>query len=685
MNDTQIETLLDVAANPGATPADIGERIGGSRNAVQKRLKRMEASGLVESKDDGYHLRPEGRRIAAENGWTDEEPPAGPRAVPDEAPAQVRDAEYRRVDLTLIDPSPFQKRRFPEQPTAEDLDMVASIREHDVLEPVLLRPSPGGPDRFELCGGERRCRNARRAGMRSVPAVIRDFSDDEAAAVVAVENLQRKDLDWQEASDTVAMLLARPGWTVESVASSIGRPESWVARMESLQHLSPAWRSAAEDPQHAASGYSPSHLLAIARLPAETQDRLLDDRYRWNLRNATVRDLQGIIGNFLMVLKRAPWRTDDAVLYPEAGACEACVKRSSCNPLLFEDLEEGGVEADDRCLDKACWGEKQSRFVEIKRQELKRKHGRVVLVHDRSMTPSAGDPPAVRAAVPDWKVDKVRKDKDGAVPVLETTGANAGHWYWGEERLEPSSTGPGGRRRRTLREKVELLDIRRRLRATELVKAEAAAAEPPSLASLVALTVAFGTNHRYDVGGYNDGDPFRYEVPQYDDEELTEEDLEAAAEADPDGDLPDVPPPPPSIPREEVDAAAAADPFLLYPSTEDAKTGRWSHYDAHLKLVTDPAEEGRLRRYLWARLWPVIERRVNFWTNCDVATKWYELLRLASLTGVDAQAALERAHEELPEPQVWAKDEDYEEVRRELAHLFTPVAMEAPEALEEAS
>src|SRR5215212_6650785 len=96
----------------------------------------------------------------------------------------------RLLPLDLVDANPQQARQvFDETALAE---LAASIAEHGVLEPILVRPLG---ERYQVVAGERRTRAARIAGLADIPALIRELTDEEAAYVTAIENLQREDMD----------------------------------------------------------------------------------------------------------------------------------------------------------------------------------------------------------------------------------------------------------------------------------------------------------------------------------------------------------------------------------------------------------------------------------------------------------------------------------------------------------
>jgi len=117
----------------------------------------------------------------------------------------------RSLPVTALEPSPFQARG-PMDPDALE-ELAASIRQHGVLQPILVRPKPGSPGEYQIIGGERRWRAAQAAPLHEVPVVIRDFDDSAAMAAGLVENLQREDLNALEEAEGYDRLTSQFGLT----------------------------------------------------------------------------------------------------------------------------------------------------------------------------------------------------------------------------------------------------------------------------------------------------------------------------------------------------------------------------------------------------------------------------------------------------------------------------------------
>ena len=146
--------------------------------------------------------------------------------------ADSAQATIQELPLTDLELNPFQPRKHFDQAALEEL--AATIREHGVLTPVVVRRLPEG---FQVIAGERRVRAARLAGLTQVPTIIRDASDSQALQIALVENLQREDLNPLEAAEAYQRLVDEFGLTQEELASRLGRDRSSVANSLRLLRL----------------------------------------------------------------------------------------------------------------------------------------------------------------------------------------------------------------------------------------------------------------------------------------------------------------------------------------------------------------------------------------------------------------------------------------------------------------
>jgi ParB family chromosome partitioning protein len=142
----------------------------------------------------------------------------------------------RELPVSQIHPSRFQPRtHFDEESLAS---LTASIREVGVLQPVLVRPA--GDDEYELIAGERRWRAAKRAGLQSVPAIVREVEDTHSLEQALVENVHRDDLNPLEEAAAYQQLIEDFSLTHDQVAQRVGKSRSVVTNTLRLFQLPPA-------------------------------------------------------------------------------------------------------------------------------------------------------------------------------------------------------------------------------------------------------------------------------------------------------------------------------------------------------------------------------------------------------------------------------------------------------------
>jgi ParB family chromosome partitioning protein len=144
----------------------------------------------------------------------------------------------KMIPLSAIEPDPGQPRS-----TMGDLDdLVLSIRDKGVLEPILVRPWPGGDGGpsgilYRIISGERRYRAAQEAGLYEVPAIEMDVTDEEALEIALIENLQRKDLTPFEEAEGYRMLAEAHQYTHEEIAEAVGKSRTVITESLSLLQL----------------------------------------------------------------------------------------------------------------------------------------------------------------------------------------------------------------------------------------------------------------------------------------------------------------------------------------------------------------------------------------------------------------------------------------------------------------
>lgn len=203
-----------------------------------------------------------GRGLAALIGDLDK-----PSSPAEQSP-QVR--ADRSAPIELVSPNPRNPRRsFGE----EDLeDLTQSIREHGIVQPVVVRTMPD--NRYEIIAGERRWRAAQRAGLTSVPIVIRDVSDRIALELAIIENVQRADLNPVEEAQGYQQLIDEHQYTQADLGQVIGKSRSHVANTLRLLKLPEHVRSMVTDGSLSAGH---ARTLVTALDPESLARRIVDE------------------------------------------------------------------------------------------------------------------------------------------------------------------------------------------------------------------------------------------------------------------------------------------------------------------------------------------------------------------------------------------------------------------------
>jgi ParB family chromosome partitioning protein len=175
--------------------------------------------------------------------------------------AGARDAAIHILPIEVLEPGPFQPRGPMEAAPLQEL--ADSIREHGVLQPILVRPKPGGDgQQYEIVGGERRWRAAQLAQLHEVPVVVRDLGDREAMAAALVENLQRQDLNALEEAEGYRRLVEEFELTQDALGRAVGKSRSHVANTMRLLALPDRVRELLRD-----GALSAGHARALLTAP----------------------------------------------------------------------------------------------------------------------------------------------------------------------------------------------------------------------------------------------------------------------------------------------------------------------------------------------------------------------------------------------------------------------------------
>jgi ParB family chromosome partitioning protein len=217
---------------------------------------------------------------------------SGPAPEEPAAEQAADDTEIQTIDVAAISPNPFQPRKAFNEEGLQDL--AASVREHGIIQPLLVRRTAGG---YELIAGERRLRAAKLAGLAAVPAIVRDLGDREMAELAMIENLQREDLHYLEEAEGFQHLLANFGLTQEELARRVGKNQSTIANKLRLLRLAPDVRS-----DLVAASLTERHARALLKLEDPARQKEALTVIKQNALN--VREAEDLVEGFLDDISR---------------------------------------------------------------------------------------------------------------------------------------------------------------------------------------------------------------------------------------------------------------------------------------------------------------------------------------------------------------------------------------------
>ena len=180
-----------------------------------------------------------------------------------------------QVSVDQVRPNPYQPRRdFDESALA---DLVASIKQHGVVQPITLREAPDGVG-YQLIAGERRLRAARLAGLPTIPAVVRPCNERELIEIALIENLQREDINGIEAAVAYRRCMDEFSLTQEELAARLGKSRTTIANTLRLLKLPPALQAAIAEGRMS-EGHGRALLsLADADAQALVADRIIEEQ-----------------------------------------------------------------------------------------------------------------------------------------------------------------------------------------------------------------------------------------------------------------------------------------------------------------------------------------------------------------------------------------------------------------------
>lgn len=180
--------------------------------------------------------KPLGRGLNALFGEEDTSPYATTQTAPvAEISPSAPGRSVTRLALTVLTPGPFQPRRVFSQDAIDEL--AASLKQHGMVQPIVVRPKPNVDGQYEIIAGERRWRAAQLVPMHDVPVVIQDIDDKTALEIALIENLQRADLNPLEEAKAYQRLIDEYTYKHEQLATVLGKSRSHISNMLRLLQL----------------------------------------------------------------------------------------------------------------------------------------------------------------------------------------------------------------------------------------------------------------------------------------------------------------------------------------------------------------------------------------------------------------------------------------------------------------
>ena len=186
------------------------------------------------------------------------------------------------INLDDIRSNPYQPRKFFDTESLNEL--AKSIKEYGVVQPIIVKKSIKG---YELVAGERRTKAAKIAGLKMIPAIIKDFNDQEMMEIALVENIQREDLNPIDEASSISNIIKLRGYTQEEFANKFGKSRSYVTNILGLLNLPEEVKRLVEK-----RTISMSHARVLSKI--DDDERIISLAKRIINEEISVRDLERI-------------------------------------------------------------------------------------------------------------------------------------------------------------------------------------------------------------------------------------------------------------------------------------------------------------------------------------------------------------------------------------------------------
>ncbi len=189
------------------------------------------------------------------------------------------------INLSDIRSNPYQPRKTFDEASLNEL--AASIKEYGLVQPIIVKKSIKG---YELVAGERRTKAAKIAGLTKIPAVIKDFTDQEMMELALIENIQREDLNPIDEATSISNIIKLRGYTQEEFADKMGKSRSYVTNLLGLLKLPENVKKLVEK-----KSISASHARVLSKL--DDEDKINDLAHKIMTEDVSVRDLEKLTSN----------------------------------------------------------------------------------------------------------------------------------------------------------------------------------------------------------------------------------------------------------------------------------------------------------------------------------------------------------------------------------------------------
>jgi len=179
----------------------------------------------------------------------------------------VDHGQLKHIDVGQLKRGAYQPRRFIHEPDLQEL--AASIEKHGVMQPIVIRPVEDADYPYEIIAGERRWRAAQMAGLKQVPAIVRDLTDQVAIALALIENIQRQDLNPIDQALALQRFHEEFGLSHQEIADTVGKARTTISNLLRLLSLSDDIKQLMQEGQ-----LDMGHARAILTLKAEDQIKI---------------------------------------------------------------------------------------------------------------------------------------------------------------------------------------------------------------------------------------------------------------------------------------------------------------------------------------------------------------------------------------------------------------------------